>query len=555
MQNVPLQFIPSPRESWRRLRRGFPAFVKGALRRQSDLLLPSREVREYREWLTRRQQHLKDVYREALRPGLLSILTPVWNGSPVPYFKQLARSIIEQNESGACEWVILDNGCSKPYLLQYLQKLARYEWIKLLPLPSNIGITKGLRQCLELARGRYVLAVDADDYLHPEALRVVTSCVAAAGYPPLLYSDEDKAIGTAFSQPRFYQPYLKPDWDPVLLLNSAYIAHLGVVDREKALELGAYSDPETEASPDWDLFLRFMAAGYRAVHIPEVLYSWRVHADSTADDEANKPQVHSSQQAALRRFLEATGHACRFQVERSPLFGGGPHWRLLRRQEGPAAHATVVLDESDARGGVARLAPLAGELAEQDGLLHLVGRDVEIEDPDWLREALGMIELHPDTVMVGGRIRNRNGVITEAGRYFGFGGACGDPNRGRTADDPGYFAQMWKQRSVSAVSTQFTVIRARFLLEAARTASPEASVAFFGAWAGAQALRAGKRVIYSPFLSGLSDLDWNTLVSRGEMDLFARINADIIPDRRFYSRNLSLTKPFALAQPFTLDAD
>jgi hypothetical protein len=534
------------RESWRRLRRGFPAFVKGALRRQSDLLLPNREVREYRDWLSRRQQYLNAAYREALRPGLLSILTPVWNGSPVPYLRQLARSIVSQNEGGACEWIILDNGCSKPYLLQYLQRLARYEWIKLLPLPTNIGITKGLRQCLELARGRYVLPVDADDYLHPQALRVVTSSIVAAGYPPLLYSDEDKAIGTALSQPRFYQPYLKPDWDPVLLLNSAYIAHLGVADREKALELGAYSDPETEASPDWDLFLRFMAAGYQAVHIPEVLYSWRVHADSTADDEANKPQVHSSQQAALRRYLEASGHACSFELERSPLFGGGPHWRFVRRQDGSMASATVVLSESDARAAALTLMTLAEKLADQDGFIHLVGQDVEIEDSGWFREALGITELHPDTVMVGGRIRNRNGRITEGGRYFGFRGACGDPNRGRTVDDPGYFAQMWKQRSVSAVSTQFAVIKATFLLDVIRGVPPEASVALLGAWAGAQALRAGKRVVYSPFLSGVSDLDWNALVSPEEANLFARINADIIPDRRFYSRNLSLTKPFAL---------
>ncbi len=552
MQNVPSNSITSPRESLRRLRRGFPAFVKGVLRRQSDLLLPGREVREYREWLSRRQRLLDAAYREPLRPGLLSILTPVWDGSPVPYLKALARSIIGQNEQGACEWVILDNGCSRPYLLHHLQKLARYEWVKLLPHPTNIGITRGLRQCLEVAGGRYVLPVDADDYLHHEALRIVTSYIVANGYPPLLYSDEDKVIGTSIGRPGFYQPYLKPDWDPVLLLNSAYIAHLGVVDRAKGLELGAYTDPETEASPDWDLFLRFMAAGNSAVHIPEVLYSWRVHARSTADDAASKPQVHSSQRAALQRFLNTSGSACRFQVEHSPLFGGAPHWTMIRKQAGPAARVSVVLDESDARAEAASLLSLAQELAGANGFLHLVGQDVEIESPDWFWEILGITELHPDTVMIGGRIRNRSGVIIEAGRYFGFGGVCGDPNRGRTADDPGYFAQMWKQRSVSAVSTQFAVIRARFLVDVLAKAPNRISVAFLGAWAGAEALRGGNRIVYSPFLSGVSELDWDTFVSRDEENLFARINADIIPDRRFYSRNLSLVKPFGFSEDANL---
>jgi hypothetical protein len=541
--------MPPLQQGWRRLRRGLPAFVKGAVRRQSDLLLPNREVREYRNWLRKREQQTKERYHEPPMPGLLSILTPVWDGSPVPFLKRLARTIIEQNEGGACEWVILDNGCSKPYLLRCLQDLARYEWVKLIPLPANIGITRGLRQCLERARGRYVLAVDADDYLHANALRIVASFIVSARYPPLLYSDEDKVIGPALSHPRFYQPYLKPDWDPVLVLNSAYIAHLGIADRAKALELGAYSDPETEASPDWDLFVRFMVAGYWATHIPEVLYGWRVHASSTADDAASKPQVDASQQAVLQSFLNATGHACKFRVERSPLFGAAPHWMLVRKQDGvAAARASVVLDESDARADALSLMSLAEELSETDGFLHLAGQDVEIENPGWLHEILGITDLHLDTVMVGGRIWNTAGRITGAGRYFGFGGVCGDPNRGRAVDDPGYFAQMWKQRSVSAVSTQVAVIRARFLVDVLRNTPKDATVAFLGTWAGAHAIRTGKRIVYSPFIGGCSDLDWDTLVGPEEKNLFARLNADLIPDRRFYSRNLSLTKPFGLSE-------
>lgn len=552
MQNVPPEVMPSLGQSWRRLRRGLPAFAKGVLRRQSDLLLPNKEIREYRAWLRNRQQEWQNLYREPLQPGLLSIITPVWDGSPVPYLKELARSIIEQNEMGACEWVILDNGCSKPYLLQYLHKLASHPWIKLLPLPTNIGIIKGLRRCLEQSKGRYVLPVDADDCLHSGALRVVTSCVVKAGYPPLLYSDEDKVIGTGFTRPRFYQPYLKPDWDPVLLLNSAYIAHLGIADRLKALELGAYSDPGTEASPDWDLFVRFTIAKCPVLHIPEVLYSWRVHAHSTADDSATKPEVHASQQAVLQRFLNATGHANQFRVERSPLFGGAPHWTFVRQRNGSVAHVSVVLDELDARAQAKSLLPLAEELAEPDGFVHLVGQDVEIDNPEWLLESLGITELHADTVMIGGRIRNGKGIIVEAGRYFGFHGVCGDPNRGRAVDDPGYFGQMWKQRSVSAVSTQCAVISARFLVEVLSNLPSEATVAFLGAWTGAHALRTAKRVVYSPFFSGISDLNWDAFVRPEEVSLFAEQNLDIIPDRRFYSRNLSLSKPFGLSESAVL---
>jgi hypothetical protein len=405
--------------------------------------------------------------------------------------------------------------------------------------------------------------VDADDYLYPDAFRVVTSFLRRANYPALLYTDEDKVIGT-----RLFEPYLKPDWDPVLLLNSAYIAHLGVIDREKALELGAYTDTRTEGSPDWDLFIRFMIGGYTPAHIPEVLYSWRVHAHSTADNAAIKPYVHSSQKAALQRFLDAQPNPKKFSIEYSPLLGGAAQWYFARQHSDPRALVSAVLINGagvprnepkndypeikrvglNIKSGVSSLAALAKEVVGQDGFVHLIGEDVNVDDTEWAWEALTLFELHPDTVMIGGRIRNKKGVITEAGQYFGFGGPCGCPDRGRSSLDPGYFAQMWKQCSASAVSTQFAAIKAAFLLALLDVLPAEASLPFLGSWAGAHALRSGKRIVYSPFLSGVSDLDWDSLVSPSERGLFSEMNHDIIPDRRFYSRYLSLEKPFALCE-------
>jgi glycosyltransferase involved in cell wall biosynthesis len=517
------------------------ARLKGTLRRQSDLLFPNRETREYRKWISRRMQIRSSVYRNSLESGLLSILTPVWNGSPVRYLRTLADSIVRQNSDGACEWVILDNGCSDAQLLAFFRDLKTLGWVRLYRSETNLGILHGLRRCLDHATGRYVLPIDADDRLYPDALRIVSAWIRRAKFPAALFSDEDKIIGK-----RVYQPYLKPDWDPVLLVNSAYIAHLGVIDRQKALEMGAYEDKTTEGSPDWDLFVRLMLAGCEPVHIPEVLYSWRVHARSTADDAASKPYVHSSQRAVLQRFLDAQPDPTRFGVEYSPLLGGAAHWHISRRRDQAAPFFTFVIGRGADLQALAELAP---EAVDRAGFVVLIGEDVTIKNPDWSWEALSLFELHRDTVMIGGRIWNTRGIIAEAGRYFGFRGACGCPNRGRRVDDPGYFAQMWKQRSVSAVSSQFAVIRPQFLLEVLHELPERASLPFLGAWTGARALRTGRRVVYSPFLSGTSDLDWETLIDPAEEQLFFTQNRDIIPDRRFYSRWLSLTKPFGFGSP------
>lgn len=475
--------------------RAAKAYLKGTIRRRTDAFLPSREIRDYRNWITGRQIVRQDVYTRNPHPGLFSILTPVWNGSPIRYLRELSRSISAQDGNGACEWVVLDNGCSDAKLRASLRELGAQPWVKLIRAGTNLGITRGLRRCLEEASGQYVLPVDADDLLYPDALRIVASVVADAGYPPLLYTDEDKVIGS-----RVYQPYFKPDWDPVLLLNSAYIAHLGVIDREKALALGAYSDSATEGSPDWDLFVRFLIAGHPAVHIPEVVYSWRVHAHSTADDVAIKPYIASSQRNVLQRFLDAHPKGSLFEIEKSPLLGDA-HWHFRRKEEQPKPFVRV------SSGDMHRCLEEARSVAEQDGFAYFIGEKVQIEGAAWQWEALGIAELHPDTVMVGGLIRNSQGQIVEAGLEFGSGGVCVNPNHGKPGNDPGYFGQVWKQRSVRAVSTQFAVMRARFLIELLEQLPRDASLASLGPYAGAYAAETGRRVVYTPFLSAVSDVD------------------------------------------------
>jgi glycosyltransferase involved in cell wall biosynthesis len=517
-------------------------------------------------WLRQRLREREHLYTDEAEAGLFSVLTPVWDGSPVPYLRKLADSLAKQNAEGACEWIVLDNGCYKPALRRYLNRLSQFHWVKVGRLEENVGIVRGLRFCLERANGRYVLPVDADDYLFRDTLRVAASFLRRENYPPLVYTDEDKVSGE-----RFQQPYFKPDWDPVLFVTSAYIAHLNIVDRKTALAVGAYTDAETEGSPDWDLFVRFVLAGHVPVHLPEVLYSWRIHARSTADDSKNKSFVQMSQKAVLRRFLAGQAIREKFEIRESPFSVDGSDWQLYRRHSDARKIISILLSRQRGKTRPAQmpalrdypesvafelaisselrqLATWVREIATEDDLIHFQGQDVQAEGTDWTWEALGLFELHPDTVMVGGRIRTRKGTILSAGQYFGFNGVCGSPHRGKRFRDSGYFANMWKQRSVSAVSTQFSVIQAKFLAELLKNVPAGAALAFLGAWAGARAMRTGRRVIYTPFLSGVSELDWDLLVSSDEKELFAERNADLIPDRRYYSRHLSLEKGFFLAK-------
>ena len=522
-----------------------PLKTQAALRRRMRAKYLLWDARKYRAWLERKIQSRQARYACGLEPGLLTVMTPVWDGTPLAYFRLLAESVIQQNSAGAAEWVVLDNGCQNSELLVYLATLKQYPWIKVIRSETNAGIIGGMRLCLEAATGRYSLPVDSDDWLYPDCLQIVTWWIQHKGYPPILYTDEDKLIGD-----QAVQPYLKPDFDPVLLLNSAYIAHLGVIDRQLALTHGAYADKSTEGSPDWDLFTRFYVAGMPAIHIPEVVYSWRMHPDSTADDAGSKPYIHSSQKAVLQRYLDATGLASKYEIEYSPILKNTCDWWLRRRSSESVAGSTIALTEESAR---TTLAEFVKSVAGKGDLLCLISDQLRIDRDDWFSEAIGLFERFPDAVMVGGRVRNSAGVTMSAGCVLGFGNACDCPDRGRPALDPGYFTQMMKQHSVSAVPEHFAVVKASALLEIAASSPKDATVAMLGAWAGAWALRNGKRVIYSPYLSGVSDFDWDTLVTPEEIALFRTTNADLMPDQRFYPADFGLQSDLAytLAREFS----
>ena len=517
----------------------------------------------YRQWPGDRYGLLRfDLLHErrqaygkaAVDAGLLSFLTPVWN-TPADMLRELAQSVLGQDAGTGFEWIILDNGTDRDETRAALAPFAEHPCVRLFRVEANLGIAGGMRYCLERATGRYIVPLDSDDLLTPDCVRVVTSELISAGYPALAYTDEDKVEGTAFRD-----PYCKPDWDPVLFAHSCYIAHLCAIDRRLAIELGAYTDAGASGSHDWDTFVRFFRAGHTPHHIRHILYSWRLHAASTAANIGSKDYIFSSQRAVLERFLAGAANPGRYRVDPSPLFNGTPDWRFLRPADEPVSIATILIGGSGEPIGVGKAfssgAAAVERISADDGLetlltavekcagstefIHLLHGDVVVEETGWANEAAALCELFPDTLLVGGRI-HRAGQIVDADRYFGFGEACNSPNRGRSLADPGYFAQMWKPHSVSAVPLQHCVARADFLVAALRRlAGTGASYHHLAAWLGAEARRRGGRVVYSPFFCAriAREIEAPTTVER---DAFVMAHRALIPEPTLLSLRLGLS--------------
>ena len=131
----------------------------------------------------------------------------------------------------------------------------------------------------------------------------------------MLYSDEDKLSPTG----ERCVPSLKPDWSPELLLSSAYFCHMLVVRRSLVTELGGLR-PAFDGSQDYDLMLRATEVAREVVHVPEILYHWRVLAGSTSADQQAKPWAFEAERRALEEALERRSVVA--AVEAHPRFAG-----------------------------------------------------------------------------------------------------------------------------------------------------------------------------------------------------------------------------------------
>ena len=105
--------------------------------------------------------------------------------------------------------------------------------------------------------------------------------------------------------------------------------------RELTLTAEVYTDEYAEGSPDWDTILRLVDSGAKPIHLPDVLYGWRMYGGSAAGEEKSKPHLLSSQKAVLEAALQRRNLDEKFQVmSASDQFPLG-YFHLVRRNIAP----------------------------------------------------------------------------------------------------------------------------------------------------------------------------------------------------------------------------
>ncbi len=435
---------------------------------------------------------------------LISIIMPVYNVSP--QWLERAISSIQNQWYGNWELCIADDASTNQDTLEFLEKLNN-PMVKVVFLEQNLNISGASNAALDLATGDYIALMDNDDEISPDALYEVVKTINET-QADLIYSDED--FITAGGD--FVNPHFKPDFSPDLLLSHNYITHFCVFKRSLLNQVGQFNS-DYDGAQDYDLFLRLTERAEKIVHIPKVLYHWRMLETSTASGTNVKPESHEQGKKLLKEALDRRGikgsvedanlhnfFRVRYDISDSPLisiiipFKDEPellrtclvsilekssyhHYEIIGINNNSTNKVTFeLMEEFAARDSRVNFHDYnkvfnysainnyaVRELAKGEHVI-LLNSDIEIISDGWI-EAMLEHSQRKEVGCIGAKLYYPDERIQHAGIIIGLGGYAAHSHRLFNRSHYGYFNRLNINQNLSAVTAACLMVKRPIYLE------------------------------------------------------------------------------------------
>ncbi|HUD06058.1 MAG TPA: glycosyltransferase family 2 protein [Candidatus Saccharimonadales bacterium] len=251
----------------------------------------------YSQWIKDIEPPLFDSTIKVERGPLISIVVPCYN-TPLKYFYPLLESVRSQTYAN-WQLCIVDGSNDKLSSENIKELCSNDKRIVYKKINKNLGISRNTNEAISMAGGQYIALLDHDDTISPHALNELASVIKNKPDTDIIYSDEDKLSEDGKER---VLPFFKPDWSPELLLGVNYITHFLVVRSKLLIQVGNLR-PQFDGAQDYDLMLRLSEVSNKIVHIPKVLYHWRLAEGSTAKVVSEKDYATIAGREALQEAL------------------------------------------------------------------------------------------------------------------------------------------------------------------------------------------------------------------------------------------------------------
>lgn len=523
---------------------------------------------------------------------LISIAVPAYK-TPGVFLRQMLDSVRAQTY-GNWELCIANASPGEEemgkILREYAKKDPRIRWMD---LKENLGISENTNAAFAMAQGEFVGLLDHDDLLAPNALYEVVKAINETKDVDVVYTDEDKVTADLSEH---FQPHFKPDFNLDLLRSNNYICHFFVVRRSILAQTGGFRK-EFDGAQDHDLIFRCTEQAREIAHVPEILYHWRTHRESTADNPASKMYAYD----AGKRAIEA--HLARMQVQgtvsHTPDYG---FFRVKYPVQGSPLVSVIIpnKDETETLRSCIRslkenttyknfeiliiennsttkeIFSYYKELSQEENIrifnwkkefnysainnfgarkargeyLLFLNNDIQVITPDWMEEMLGVCQ-REEVGAAGVKLIYPDNTIQHAGCVIGIGGIAGHMFVDMPAERSGYLHKASLLQDMSAVTAACMMIK-RSVFQKVKGFTEELAVAFNDVDLCLKVRREGYLIVYDPYARlyhmesktrGAEDSEAKMRRFQTEIEYMRCHWLDILKKGDpYYNKNLSLTK-------------
>ena len=432
----------------------------------------------------------------------ISILVATFN-TKEEYLKEMIDTVVNQSYSN---WELcIADGSTNDFVEKYVHEhYSSYgDKIKFKKLDQNYGISGNTNKAFEMATGDYITVYDHDDTLELDCFYEIVKALQEYRYD-VLYTDEDKFDD---STKMYNDPNLKPDFSEDLLRSHNYITHLFIVNKKIVDEVGYYNC-EFDGSQDYEYIFRCVEKANAVYHIPRVLYHWRMHPESTAQNPESKLYCYDAGKRAIEAHYKRVGVEARVELMPKPLYGfyhttystkNNPlvsilipnynHKTILKTcidslynvntyknfeivivennstekeifdyyEELKKSHDNIQVVTYKGEFNYSRINNFGMKYTKGDYVL-LLNNDTEVISPTALSEMVGCI-LRPEVGAVGAKLLYEDDTVQHAGVVVGFSGYAGHVNHGINKDDYGYMLRARVNCNYSAVTAACMMVK------------------------------------------------------------------------------------------------
>lgn len=542
-----------------------------------------KDQKDYERWLERHKitEAIREVQKETVfdKQPCFSIVVPLYK-TQEKYLKELVESIKGQTYSN-WELCLSDGSGGDSPLKEILKELEHSDSrIKVISSKESLQIAENTNAAIDIATGDYIVFADHDDILSVDALYECTKCINENQDVDMIYSDEDKV---SMDGQTYFEPHFKPDLNMDLLCSVNYFCHLVVVKRQ-LLEQAGKLNGEYNGAQDYDFVLRCVENTDAVYHIPKILYHWRAHMDSTAENPESKRYAFEAGRRAIQKHYERIGlkdayveetaypgtYRTRYKYADKPKVSIiideitkkellGKTLQSIKANDYPDYEVIIVdctekkeIEKFVEKYQDKRIRVKRGEkiwtaakrknegagCAEGEYLIFLAG-NAEYADKEGISELVS-VAMRSDVGVVGTRSYYKNGTVEHAGCVIGMNGTAGSLFEYTLRGENGYFSHIVTQMQYSAVAGACMMVK-KDIFEKVNGFDEDYKGELGKVDLCLKIKNKHMSVVYNPYVKVMR---WSNELRNNENDekLFKKQWAEILEkDDPYYNKNLSLS--------------